>query len=307
MSDGQIAEECNSFEIVRHRAAAREEWSAKMESSKPLDPRVPVELPGYFCDRYAYAVAAGRPSLEMPGFDAVMGPSRFSELVTATWQPCEALGGWVPPTEEVATLGEFYDQLLADWTMFARSNGLPSKLAALQSARGQRWIDIAADSVFFPHAPAIPGANYFDFLSPDDQRRVIQASGPNAPIDFFCFMLQVHEAVHRCQVGEPLFNEIVQAAVWMRFLDECDYWRMQRNTSTGRICVLEFDAVRAHGWIFDAALQAGFDTAVLFKQSQMDKKYGEACAVAAQFDAGELRYRGYLRAIANLLTMAQAR
>lgn len=305
MTDTPVAAARNSSEITPHRAAARQAWAAAMRPYEPLDPRVPREMPGYFCDRYAYAIAAARPSPDIPGFDVATGPARFNELVTATWQPCDALGGWVPATEEVATLGDFYDQILVDWLLFARSNGLPSELVALQSARGQRWIDIAADSVFFPRPPAIPGANYFDFLSPDDRRRGIRAFGPNAPIDFFCLMLQVHEAVHRCQVGEPLFNEIVQAAIWMRFLDEYGYWSMQRNTETGRICVLEFAVVRAHEWIFNAALHAGLDTAMLFREFPLDGGYGEACAIAARFDAGELRYGGYLKAIAALLTAGQ--
>ena len=154
--------------------------------------------------------------------------------------------------------------------------------------------------MFFPRMPAIPGANYYDFLDDSDRKRVEASYGRQSAVEFFCFMLQVHEGVHELQVGEPLFNEIVQASLWIKFLDEGKYWDFQRNSVSGRSCNLEIRVVRRHPWIFQAAISSGLDTYSMIPP-QSPGTYSKICGLAAQFDDHESTYGGYLKAAQVLL------
>jgi hypothetical protein len=107
--------------------------------------------------------------------------------------------------------------------------------------------------------------------------------------------------VHRHQLGEPLLNEVVQAALWVRFLDAENLWVLQRNLLTGRYCPQETPAVRPHPQLLDQVVAARLDTARWFEAHWVTEAYSVACLWASMFDWGRIRYRQYLDGICWLL------
>jgi len=112
-------------------------------------------------------------------------------------------------------------------------------------------------------------------------------------------MGQVHERVHQFQTGEPLLNEVVQAAIWSRFLTEESLWAYQRDTR--RELVREMTVVNEFPELFDAALASGLDTAAMMADLGVGTAYFACCLLANRFDAGLLRYDQYLQQLLGLL------
>jgi hypothetical protein len=165
------------------------------------------------------------------------------------------------------------------------------------------WADVFAGSVFFPRPPVFLGATFWDQLSDKARRSLVNEYGPSAPIDFFCFILQVHETVHTAQVGEPLLNEVVQAALWIDFLDAHDLWAFQTGAD-GAPLVREHHLVRDHSTLAASALAAGLDTAVMVDGIAPTDAYVNCCAAAARFDRGLMRYAEYLDLTSKILLHA---
>jgi hypothetical protein len=156
------------------------------------------------------------------------------------------------------------------------------------------------DSVFYPGPPVFRGATFIDALSETAAGDVLTQVGPDGVVDFFCFMLQVHETVHRHQTGEPLLNEVVQAALWSKFLSEESMWSFQRDT---RGSLVREAALAAHfPLLADAAAAARLDTAEMITAIAVDNTYFACCLLACRFDTGSLRYSDYLARLSQLLT-----
>lgn len=277
-----------------------------MADGHQLDPLIPYEMPGYFVDRFAFALARSR----IPWSRGVQVPPRVPALSHADrvarfrdfLQPCESLGGWRADPTEPPVLSGFYVELLACWKEFVDESGLPSMLAKIRDAREGTWLDVFNSSVFYPGRPTIPGATFFDLIDSDDRAQATSMFGPQCAVDFYCFVQQVHESIHGCQVGEPLMNELVQAAHWIRFLDRFpDLWVLQRNSATGACAVRELMAVRRVPGLFEASVSSGLDTGVLVDCITEPGTYFRTCLIAASFDQGRLRYARYLEEATRLL------
>lgn len=267
-------------------------------------------MPSYFVDRYAFASLRWPLSIELRSvgsFASATVPDRNAFLRRCV-TPCSALGGWTPDPELPTELGTLYAQLRAQWRQFATAMQLPPRIHELTNAEGMTWRSVFDESVFVPRGPAIPGANFFDAVSEADRRFVLGTFGPAAVADFFCFMLQVHEGLHFVQTGEPLLNELIQASIWIAFLDRHpELWRFQRNSETHRSCVREESLARQHPSLLEAAVPSGLDTAITIDRLSGDGAYFACCAWAHRFDSGRLRYSGYVRAISDLLELSTKR
>jgi hypothetical protein len=258
-------------------------------------------MPGYFLDRYAYQVAKHGIRPEMPGFDVGAALARFREVVDQSWVPAEALNGWRPSTDQRVEPGPFYGDLGRGWEQYVHDRHLPDSIATVPDAGRLTWEEIAMDSVFYPRPPAIPGANYLDYLAPQDIDEILRRWGEQSAKDFFCFMLQVHEKIHSLQTGEPLVNEVVQCAVWSGFLDYSRLWVFQRNSQTDYRLPLEYDAVAAAPWLLDSIQAAHFDSLRAFSQVGSADTYIALCGLAEAFDRGEFRYKAYVSEATKVL------
>lgn len=199
-------------------------------------------------------------------------------------------------------LTPFYQELRSRWNTFARRHGLPASLVSIPDASGRTWLDVFNDSVFYPRRPAIPGPIFFDLIAEQDRLLAVHLFGPGCVIDFYCFLQQVHESIHKVQVGEPLLNELVQAAIWVAFLnDSPELWTMQRNSVSGACAVRELDTVRQHPQLVQAALATNLDTATLVDRSCREGTYFRCCLLANAFDANRFRYADYLARVSVLL------
>ncbi len=156
-------------------------------------------------------------------------------------------------------------------------------------------------SVFYPGPPVFRGANYLDALADNEARALLDEVGEHGAIDFFCLMLQIHEHVHRVQTGEPLLNEVVQAALWSCFLEGESLLRYQRGPSGSLI--REMPVIERHPGLVSAAVTAGLDTARMVDRMAGPSAYDACCLLANRFDAGQLRYADYLRCVTDALAV----
>jgi len=113
----------------------------------------------------------------------------------------------------------------------------------------------------------------------------------------------VHERVHRCQTGEPLLNEVIQAAIWARFLSEEGLWGFQRDSD--RTLVREIRIVREFPELFVSALECRLDTAKMTASFAAKNAYFAFCLLANRFDAGFISYDKYLNHLAKLLRIRE--
>ena len=264
-------------------------------------------MPTYFIDRFAFASMRrprGIDTRSVASFASTEVHDRDAFLRQCV-VPCSALGGWIPDPATPTEVGAFYSHLRELWRGFAGAMKLPERIHVLTDARDSTWRNVFDESVFVPRGPAIPGAIFFDAIAEGDRRHVVATFGREAVADFYCFMLQVHESLHFVQVGEPLFNEMVQASTWITFLDKYpDLWRFQRNSETKRSCVREEPLVRRHPHLAEVALQRGLDTASTVDELAGEGAYFVCCAWANRFDSGRLRYAEYVRAISDVLDLS---
>jgi hypothetical protein len=298
----------SSSRIVARRPAAAAAWRAATADAAEHDRLVPGELPGYFVDRYAFAMRRwpaliSRP--EMPGFPRDNAPHQRADIVRGFLRPSRALGGWCAAPEEPTSLSPFYGQLRSTWSEFARAKALPAGLLDVPDAAQWTWLDVFNDSVFYPRRPAIPGPVFADLIDERDREVAADQFGDGWAIDFYCFLQQVHESIHRAQTGEPLLNEVVQAALWIAFLDRYpQLWVLQRNTRTGACAVREIAVVRSNPWLADSAVASGLDTARLVDERFDDGTYFRCCDLASRFDANKINYSAYLDQVSRLLRHA---
>ncbi|HMR94400.1 MAG TPA: hypothetical protein PKE05_02585 [Microthrixaceae bacterium] len=290
--------------IVSRRSLARRFW--RIVQIGHADERAPKSMPGYFADRYAHALASPPSEVEWRSLSKRARwrlETDFEQMVGSRARPTAHLQGWVPNPVCPTEVGDLYQDLRRRWAAHCYANGLPASVAELLNAASMTWSDVFAASVFFPQPPVFLGVNYWDKLSEEARSVVVDTFGPSAPIDFFCFILQVHETVHGAQTGEPLLNEIVQAALWMDFLDANELWVFQ-VAANGDPLVREHEIVRSHPEIASRARAAAFDTAVMIDRLAPTDAYALCCATANQFNRGTLRYSEYLTRISEILGRA---
>lgn len=285
--------------IVRQRSAAARHGARLRRAAHRTDPLITPQLPGYFIDRHAFRrqrLIRGR--AHGLAFSAPPETDR-SAYLAALLRPARRLNGWVPSPDGGTGTGDFYESLRRRWEEFGTRTGLPSGAAGLPDARLLTWRQVMDESVFYPGPPVFRGATFIDALSEISATAVLNEVGPCGVIDFSCFMLQVHETMHHHQTGEPLLNEVVQAAIWSRFLTEESLWKFQRDTT--RSLVREAQVVERHPDLVDAAAAARLDTARMIQSVSADNAYFTCCLLGYLFDTGDLRYSDYLAQIGDVL------
>jgi hypothetical protein len=241
----------------------------------------------------------------MPGFPRDHTACQRTGIVRRFLRPSRALGGWQADPEEPTSLSPFYGHLRCMWSDFAQAKALPAGLLDIPDATNWTWLDVFNDSVFYPRRPAIPGPIFADLIDEQDRKVARDQFGDRWAIDFYCFLQQVHESIHREQTGEPLLNEIVQASLWIAFLDRHpELWALQSNSMTGACAVREISTVRSNPWLADSAVASGLDTARLIDEQFGDGIYFRCCHLANQFDANKINYTAYLDHVSQLLRHA---
>lgn len=287
------------------RTAASRLWRLR---SRTLNPefRSRCPMPGYFADRYAYELLLSpmRPTrAASPRLSKRDTRRPRHEYLSECLLPAVNLDGWTPVLHAPTGVGEFYDELRERWSSHCERVSLPMAVARLGDARALTWLEVFDASVFYPRPPVFRGATYWDSLPEFRRRRITDQHGPGSPVDFYCFMQQVHETIHLVQVGEPLLNEIVQAAIWVEFLDKSNLWDFQRR-GDGSSLVREEKVVRRLDGLADLAVRTGLDTAALVDSVAPSGSYADCLAVARLFDRGQVRYSVYLDLVSNVLAGA---
>jgi hypothetical protein len=305
---GSMAPEFSALKTGREEAAAI--WACSADRSAEAEICGPGQLPGYFADRLAAAVLAGRTDLAEDWVSAHHAgwprtTAEYEQRLQQCWVPTLSLDGWIPTDAEPPRDSALSSWLRDRWRIYVANQRLPAQLADVEALDGKTWASLSERSVFYPLTPALPGANYFDALADADRTESIRRFGPTVPINFFCFMLQVHENAHLHQVGEPLLNEVLQAAMWVGFLDAEDLWCLQRNSETARSCCLELELIRDHPGLLELTT-ISVDSAVSFSRAWSFERYVELCAWSHCFDLSALRYSEYLRGVGHLLARPAA-
>lgn len=291
--------------IVAEREQVMEAWQAAAAEAAAFDARYPASAPGCFLDRYGFARLRSGSEItrvEVPRYTRHDFDERERRL-DRFMVPAAAMGGWVPVAGEESGVGPFYEDLRERWAVYASGIGLPRSSGEIANAAELTWREVFDGSVFYPAGPAIPGATFMDTIDDANRRLVLRAWGPRGPVDFFCLMHQVHENLHKCQVGEPLLNEVVQAAIWVGFLDaNPELWAFQVASDGGASAVRELPLVRRMDSLVEAAVLAGLDTAQILEASWAPGTYFLTCLLANRFDGRQVRYNTYLNLLGHVLT-----
>jgi len=206
--------------------------------------------------------------------------------------------------EALTGVSALYECLCLEWSQFVEVHSLPRLLRVLPNAELMTWQEVLEDTVFYPGPPVFRGATFIDRLGNLDRAQIL-AADPRSVTDFFCFMMQVHEAVHRHQIGEPLLNEVLQASIWCQYLTEAGRWGFQRTGSES--LVREFEVVNEHRTLFHSVVRAGLDSAKVARLLIGRNGYFVLCLAANRFDSGLIRYAEYLRVVATALRSSDNR
>lgn len=282
------------------RSVAADRWAVATAEMRTIDPQVPEAIPGYFVDRYALGSHRAMGTRRAPkGPSHSQTPDSRSDYLSSCVKPTAALHGWTPWPLDIVEPSPFYYHLVAQWHAFIVDSGGPTGLATLPDVAGAQWAAVLNNSVFYPGPPVFRGATYLDALSVDARQRVLSQYGSLAAVDFFTFMLQVHETVHFHQVGEPLLNEYVQACLWTAFLDSSQMWIFQEDSSPALSLVRELGLVRSHQWA-EAAFACGLDAAALMDVTAAEGTYFVCCLAGYCFDFGGYSYASYLSLLKNI-------
>jgi hypothetical protein len=290
--------------ILAERDCVRESWRAAATEMATLDSRYPVTAPGYFLDRYGFARLVrpnGHARTQPPRFGAADFDEREARL-DKFMVPAVAIGGWVPVAREPTGVGSLYANLRSRWSRFVGEVGLPAGVGEITDATALTWRQVFDDSIFYPAGPAIPGATFVDTIDGVNRQRVLGTWGTAGIADFFCFMHQVHETLHKFQTGEPLLNEVVQAGVWVAFMDaNPELWPFQVDSAGNSSAIRELALVRNLDWLVESAVAAGLDTATLVDARCAPGTYFLACLLGHRFDGRQINYNEYLRMVGAIL------
>lgn len=289
----------SSKRILRKRRHASDRWVGLRREAYTADHLVEPQLPGYFVDRYAFRELPFQ--LSSPPEPHLFRPpiSDRARYLASIVKPANRLGGWAPLPEGDTDPSDFYGFLVRQWAGYCRRIGLPDEVASLRDARLMKWGQVLNDTIFYPAPPVFKGATFIDALDDASAGAILPSVGIAGVIDFYCFMLQVHETVHRHQTGEPLLNEVVQAALWARFLSEESLWTFQRGANGS--LVREITITSRHEMLVDSAAAVGLDTAAMITSTAAGNAYFACCLLANRFDHGVMRYAEYLERLDQLL------
>src|SRR5437763_11086869 len=95
-----------SDSITLNRAKIDEEWGRAVQDYSSIDDRIPPQLPGYFADRFAFAVAERLPSPVVPGFDLPTALVSRDQVIERFRRPTVSLKGWMPELDSPTGLGD---------------------------------------------------------------------------------------------------------------------------------------------------------------------------------------------------------
>lgn len=289
---------------MRHRRHAREVTAAARSAAHAVDPHVNPVLPSYFIDRYAL-MSHPAVQVSIPLSCTASHSSERAIYLRSILRPTARLDGWMPDPDQLTGVGATYRWLRQAWAAYASRLALPTSAAKLRDASTHTWAQVIDDSVFYPGPPVFRGATYFDQLPEQVAKQILDEVGWRGVIDFYCFMLQVHETMHQHQTGEPLLNEVIQAGLWIRFLDEYRLWMFQ--TGTKGSLVREATVLRCYPDFSHAAAIAQLDTAVFIRSIATDNAYMACCLLARQFDLGIIRYAEYLTRLSGIFAIRHDR
>lgn len=284
------------------RDLAREYWRETVHPLARLDSRVPAEMPGYFADRYSWQLTRRRPRLPALRHDLGACLADRRSLVERSLVPTVALGGWTATLDQLAELGPRYPEWRDTWHQFAIDRDLPTDAHKLPDMVGQPWLALFDDSVYYPRAPVLTGPTFLDRMTVDQRERLARRYGNNASIDLFCLMHQIHERLHRVQVGEPLLNEVVVAGLWSEFLHYSNLEAFQSPGDAGPPCIQELPVLRAAFDLIDVVVENSLDTHAAFETARQLAGYRALLRLAARHDQGVIRYRQYLADAAAILS-----
>ena len=264
--------------IVRRRRRAARRWAKLRREAHLSDRLIEPKLPRYFIDRYAFRELPLHGSWRQPPQLYAPPITDRATFLAAAATPAHRLGGWVPEPEEMTGTSALYRSLRQRWAAFCKRIELPAAVGDLPDARSLTWRQVMDDSVFYPGPPVFRGATFIDALSETAASDLLTRVGPEGVVDFYCFMLQVHETVHRHQTGEPLLNELVQAALWSKFLSEESLWSFQHDTCGS--LVREAAVVAQFPMVVGAAVAARLDTAKMIASIAAENAYFACCLLA---------------------------
>ena len=296
------------FESIKeYRSVARQEWRRTVSALTCEPDSIPMEMPAFFLDRYTYRMFTAAFEQEpkkviVPDFQMEMALVAWEAAVQGSVVGLPAHGIDAPILDDLVPVSAFLEELLAMWRRYLGEKGL-SLSNAFMPPHNVTWRSLFKRSVHFPKPPVIKGPTFFARLSPRQQQQILSLHGPSAALDFYIFLLQIHEESHMHQTGEPLLCELTHAWLWCNFLTEQKLWVFQRNEDTGFICNLEASWLDRLRWSSTDARAMYLDTAEAVSERMGCAIYEQACNLAALLDSRRISYQAYLSRVTELLAL----
>lgn len=285
------------------RALAKERWTlatARLET--PLG-AIPPDLPGFLVDRYAFRlfIAAGTgEQVSVPDYDLQQAADAWEQLVQTSLVGEPSLGISAPRMDDDVPARPFLHGLFERWRTYLCDCGIDFGGAFVPTTG--TWRSLLQRSALYPRPPVLVGPNYFSRLSPRQREHILNTYGDHSVVDFYIFLLQVHEESHLLQTGEPLMCEVTHAWLWCDFLTREDLWLFQRNDDTGAACNVESEWLPALRWSTEHARAMFADTRAGVTLLLDRASYYEACRLGSLLDSRALKYREYLAAVTLFLS-----
>jgi hypothetical protein len=294
------------FQPQQYRLEGERVWAQAVKAHDPERRSTPMA--SYWADRVGYRLwrDAGRSApLELLGD---LPPFRhLARDVTSnlrTWLSSHpAVGDAFPP----AVLGGAFRpstwlrDLLGEWEKHLVNNGIAATdyFALAESVSVQ---DLYSDSVYFPGPPAISGPGFLDWLEAEQVVDLVKTFAATGVSDFAVALAVIHERSHFLQTGDPLLAEIAWAALWRDFIVTRNLECFQVNRVTGQWCNLEKPYVDRMALTPPQVASLFQDTADGVSRIFADgpSVYETLCGLTWRFDTTDLRYTGYLDAVATL-------
>jgi hypothetical protein len=290
------------------RSYVRTEWYKSVtEHSSYIHPKIPVNIPEYLVDRYAFKMYLHSISNELedvisiPDYDIFSAYNKWYDWINKNFSGLPNHNFKAPSLNSRIPESKFRSLLFQKWNKFINGFDIQTSEDYCKDPVNIYWFEYFQNSCLFPKRPAMWGLTYFYKLSLTQQNFLINNYGAEGVMDFFIFMQQVHEESHIYQKGEPMLSEFIHAWLWCKFIKEAELEIFQINNETSFSCNIEKEwATRID--FTKLEVKNFFQDTYIGSMSYFSNQiaYENICFTAYLFDNKQISYSKYLDMILEI-------
>jgi hypothetical protein len=239
--------------------------------------------------------------ISIPDYDIFDTYNKWYNWINKNFSGLPSVNLKAPSLNSRIPESKFRSALFLKWNEFIKSFDIDLGQNYGKDPTNIYWFEYFQNSCLFPKRPAMWGPTYFYKLSLSQQNFLIDNYGVQGIMDFFIFMLQVHEESHIYQKGEPMLSEFLHSWIWCKFIKEAELEIFQINAETSFSCNIEREWTTRINFT-KSDVKKLFQDTYLGSTSYFTNSiaYTNICYTAFMFDSKKINYSTYLDTITTI-------